>query len=220
MHGKGLNPIGPLLCAAIKDAVINAVEELYISNRPPQEAAQCLIDLTHGSNLGTPLTHFTDMHARSIGTSHYMDISADVETGVSIHLQRLGVVAVTRFISFHAGELSALEEVVAHLIRHQPQPLLKPITLRALWWLCERAHRAALSPASTEVTRSAFTTFPHTPFLLCCLRQAEERSIISWTQDKKGIHIKKLVLIASRHLEMLQRRPAGNMRKRSAGQCC
>ncbi len=43
-----------MLCmrAAIKDAVISAVEELYISNRPPQEAAQCLIDLTHGSNLG------------------------------------------------------------------------------------------------------------------------------------------------------------------------
>ncbi|CAL8472231.1 g11773 [Coccomyxa elongata] len=89
---------------AIKDAVINAVEELYISNRPPQEAAQCLIDLTHGSNL---------------------------------------------------GELSALEEVVAHLIRHQTQPLLKPITLRALWWLCERAHRAALSPASTEAAGDA-----------------------------------------------------------------
>ncbi len=28
------------------------MEELYLSNRPPQEAAQALIDLTQGSNLG------------------------------------------------------------------------------------------------------------------------------------------------------------------------
>lgn len=38
--------------AAIKEAVVNAVEELYISNRPPQEAAQAVIDLAHGCNLG------------------------------------------------------------------------------------------------------------------------------------------------------------------------
>lgn len=37
------------------------------------------------------------------------------------------------------------------LIRHQPQPLLKPITLRAFWWLCERAHRAACAPADAQV---------------------------------------------------------------------
>ncbi len=40
------------MLAAIKEAVVNAVEELYISNRPPQEAAQALITLTQGSNLG------------------------------------------------------------------------------------------------------------------------------------------------------------------------
>ena len=49
------------------------------------------------------------------------------------------------------GELSALEDLVAHLIRHQPQPLLKPITLRALWWLCQQAHRAASAPPNDEV---------------------------------------------------------------------
>lgn len=61
--GEWVSLIGPFLCAAIKDAVINAVDELYICNRPPQEAAQCLIDLTHGSNLGKALACFTDMLA-------------------------------------------------------------------------------------------------------------------------------------------------------------
>jgi hypothetical protein len=32
--------------------VVNAVEDLYISNRQPQEAAQALIDLAQGANLG------------------------------------------------------------------------------------------------------------------------------------------------------------------------
>ena len=39
--------------AAIKDGVINAIEEHYIANRQPQEAAQCLVNLTSGSNMGT-----------------------------------------------------------------------------------------------------------------------------------------------------------------------
>ena len=31
---------------------MDAVEELYLRERQPQDAAQALIDLTHGSNLG------------------------------------------------------------------------------------------------------------------------------------------------------------------------
>lgn len=42
------------LSAAIKDNVISAVDELYIAKRQPQEAAQCLIDVTIGSNMGAP----------------------------------------------------------------------------------------------------------------------------------------------------------------------
>ncbi len=38
--------------AAIKDNVISAVDELYIAKRQPQDAAQCLIDVTVGSNMG------------------------------------------------------------------------------------------------------------------------------------------------------------------------
>ncbi len=40
------------LHAGVKEAVIDAVEELYIRERQPQDIAQALIDLTHGSNLG------------------------------------------------------------------------------------------------------------------------------------------------------------------------
>ena len=47
------------LLAAIKDNVISAADELYIAKRQPQDAAQCLIDVTIGSNMGVPhLQHF------------------------------------------------------------------------------------------------------------------------------------------------------------------
>ena len=42
-----------------------------------------------------------------------------------------------------AGELAALEDIVGALIRKQPEPLLKPIVVKALAWLCERAHQQA-----------------------------------------------------------------------------
>ena len=35
--------------------MINAVDELYIAKRQPQDAAQCLIDVTIGSNMGASL---------------------------------------------------------------------------------------------------------------------------------------------------------------------
>lgn len=41
-----------LFCAAIKDNVVNAVDELYTAKRQSQDAAQCLIDVTLGSNMG------------------------------------------------------------------------------------------------------------------------------------------------------------------------
>ena len=44
-----------------------------------------------------------------------------------------------------AGELAALEEIVGMLISKQPQPLLKPIVVKALAWLCDRAHQQACS---------------------------------------------------------------------------
>ena len=43
----------------------------------------------------------------------------------------------------HAGELAALEEIVGMLISRQPQPLLKPIVVKAVAWLCDRAHQQA-----------------------------------------------------------------------------
>ena len=36
--------------------MISAVDDLYIANRQPQDAAQCLIDITLGSNMGEYLT--------------------------------------------------------------------------------------------------------------------------------------------------------------------
>jgi hypothetical protein len=54
----------------------------------------------------------------------------------------------------YTGELSALEDIVTLMISHQPQSLLKPIVLKAMWWLCERAHQAALS----EVSRPALVS--------------------------------------------------------------
>ncbi len=42
-----------------------------------------------------------------------------------------------------AGELAALEEIVGALIKKQPEPLLKPIVIKALAWLCDRAHQQA-----------------------------------------------------------------------------
>ena len=39
------------------------------------------------------------------------------------------------------------------LIRRQPEPLLTPLTIKALWWLCERAHRSAMAgPPAAQVT--------------------------------------------------------------------
>lgn len=38
--------------AAVRDAVIDAVEDLYLRGRTPQDAAQALLDLSHSSNLG------------------------------------------------------------------------------------------------------------------------------------------------------------------------
>ena len=40
--------------------MINAVDELYIAKRQPQDAAQSLIDVTIGSNMGTlnSISHF------------------------------------------------------------------------------------------------------------------------------------------------------------------
>ena len=43
--------------AGVKDAVVDAVEELYLKGEmgeslPPQQAAQRLVDLTHGLTLG------------------------------------------------------------------------------------------------------------------------------------------------------------------------
>ena len=43
---------GDMLAAAVRDAVVDAVEDLYLRERSPQDAAQALIDLSHGSNLG------------------------------------------------------------------------------------------------------------------------------------------------------------------------
>ena len=42
------------------------------------------------------------------------------------------------------------------LIRRQPEPLLTPDTLSALWRLCERAHRAAAAgpPAAAQVSNA------------------------------------------------------------------
>ena len=36
--------------------MISAVDDLYIARRQPQDAAQCLIDITLGSNMGGYLT--------------------------------------------------------------------------------------------------------------------------------------------------------------------
>ena len=44
-----------------------------------------------------------------------------------------------------AGELAALEDIVGMLINKQPQPLLKPIVVKAVAWLCDRAHQQACS---------------------------------------------------------------------------
>ena len=71
--------------AAIKDNVISAVDELYIAKRQPQDAAQCLIDVTVGSNMGAlhlvpssclaPLTSL--LTALSLGVGDHQGYSAN-----------------------------------------------------------------------------------------------------------------------------------------------
>ena len=59
------------------------------------------------------------------------------------------------------GELAALEDIVGMLLRRQPEPLLTPLTLKALWWLCERAHRAAAAGlAPSQVWQHALILRP------------------------------------------------------------
>ena len=52
-----------------------------------------------------------------------------------------------------AGELAALEEIVGMLISKQPQPLLKPIVVKALAWLCDRAHQQACSQVRHKTSK-------------------------------------------------------------------
>lgn len=61
--------------------MINAVEELYISNRPPQEAAQSLIDLTHGSNLGEAPSLSWQMTQASLTILAYMGVTNAARRG-------------------------------------------------------------------------------------------------------------------------------------------
>lgn len=49
-----------------------------------------------------------------------------------------------------AGELAALEEIVGMLIAKQPQPLLRPIVVKAVAWLCDRAHQQACAQVLYE----------------------------------------------------------------------
>ena len=54
------------------------------------------------------------------------------------------------------GELAALEEIVGALIRKQPEPLLKPIVVKALTWLAERAHQQACTQVETVISACWF----------------------------------------------------------------
>ncbi len=78
-----------------------------------------------------------------------------------------------RVLCGHAGELSALEDVIALLIRHQPQPLLKPMVLKALWWLCERAHQAALAQACARPLKHFAL------YITCCVHANQAVSTIA-----------------------------------------
>ena len=49
-----------------------------------------------------------------------------------------------------------MEEIVGHLISHQP-PLLKPPVLSALWQLCESAYRVPASQESAQDLRCGIT---------------------------------------------------------------
>lgn len=56
------------------------------------------------------------------------------------------------------GELASLEEIVGLLLRREPHPALKPLVLKALWWLAERAHRAAATPPAAAAAEVCFGT--------------------------------------------------------------
>ena len=46
-----------LHAAGVKDAVLQAVDELYIADLPPSHAAEKLMDLAMGASLGKSLPH-------------------------------------------------------------------------------------------------------------------------------------------------------------------
>ena len=50
------------------------------------------------------------------------------------------------------------------LINKQPQPLLKPIVVKAAAWLCERAHQQAC----TQVLHCFFTNTNGCPYSWAC----------------------------------------------------
>lgn len=148
----------------MKDAVLGAIDELYIGDMPPAEAARRLMDLADGLTLGecdqSSAPRFLVLSAvelqkarRSTWTSVpctrnlpglVLSLIGKVSSSCTHRDRKIRRVTRSSAETCQrpAGEVGSLEEVVKRLFEHQP-PLLKPAVLNAIWALCEQAHRAA-----------------------------------------------------------------------------